>query len=43
MPTQFPVQTEESWIAAAKVALLATLLAAAIISGIVFMIIWAYV
>jgi len=42
MPTQIPVQTTESWILAAKIALLASLFAAAIISGIVLTIIWAY-
>jgi hypothetical protein len=42
MPTQIPIEAERSWMAAAKAALLHSLLAAAIISAIAFIIVWAY-
>jgi hypothetical protein len=42
MPTQIPVQPQQSCMAAAKAALLLSLLAAAIDGAIVFIIVWAY-
>jgi len=42
MPTQIHIEPEASWMTAAKAVLLHMLLAAAIISGIVFTVIWAY-
>jgi len=42
MPTQIPVEPEGSWTAAVKAALLHMLLAAVIISGIAFTVIWVY-
>jgi hypothetical protein len=42
MPTQIPVEAERSWMAATKAALMHSLLAAAIMSAIVCVIVWAY-
>ena len=42
MPTQIPVEGDRSWAAAAKAALLLSLLAAAIMYEIVFVVVWAY-
>ena len=42
MPTQIPVEPDRSWVAAAKAALMHSLLAAAIMYVIVFIIVWAY-
>jgi hypothetical protein len=42
MPTQIPIEGERSWAAAAKAALLLSLLSAAIVSGVAFIIVWAY-
>ena len=42
MPTQVPVEPDRSWKAEAKAALMHSLLAAAIIYEIVFVIVWAY-
>jgi hypothetical protein len=42
MPTQIPVEPERSWIAAAIATLIYSLLAAAVISATVFIIVWAY-
>jgi hypothetical protein len=42
MPTQIPVQPKESWKAATIAALVGSLLAAAIISAIEIVVVWAY-
>jgi hypothetical protein len=42
MPTQIPVEAEHPWTADAKVVLMQTLLAAATIMLIAFVIVWAY-
>lgn len=42
MPTQIPVEPARSWMVGAEAALLLSLLAAAINSAVVFIIIWVY-
>jgi len=42
MPTQVPVEAKRSWMIATKAAFMLTLLAAVIMSVIVFIIVWAY-
>lgn len=42
MPTQIPVEPERSWMAAAKATSMYSLLAAAMIYAIEFIIVWAY-
>jgi preprotein translocase subunit SecE len=42
MPTQIPVPPKASWTAATVAVLIGTLLAAVIIGGIDFIVIWAY-
>ena len=42
MPTQIPAESDRSWIMAAKTALMHSLLAAAIIYVICFIIVWIY-
>ncbi len=42
MPTQIPVEPDRSWMVAARATLMLSLLAAAIMYEIVFIIVWAY-
>jgi hypothetical protein len=42
MPTQIPVEAERSWMAAAKVAAMLSLLAATIVFVTAFVIVWVY-
>jgi len=42
MPTQIPVEADRSWMAAAKATLMLSLLTAAIMYEIVFIIVWVY-